>query len=731
MNASIESRAFALGVAGAVLLSLASAPPLCAGDADADAGKIVVYRDEYGVPHLYADTPEQAFYAMGWTQAADRLEELLKNYLRAMGRMSEAFGAENLQEDLQSRVWDHYGLAKAHYERIRPDVRVNIEMVVRGVNDFLETHRAEVPAWWGDRKVDPYMAVAFGRWFMWGWPLGQAVGELKAAGVRPDLLADFRSSNQWVVGPSRSATKAPILLVDPHLSWWGPQRFWEFRVHAGKWNGSGFTLPGCLYVGLGHNDHVAWAMTTGGPDTADVYELTLNPANPRQYRYDDAWRELKERVVDIAVKGEAEPRHLTIHESHHGPVVARKGSKAWVAKLSYADEVQFVEMFHYFNFARNIAEFRQGLELNQVMPQNIMAADTDGNIYYERAGRVPARQPGFDYYKPVDGSTSKSEWTGVHPSADHFSVLNPPQGYMQNCNIPPDVMMHGSPMTPGRKAPYLFGERPAWTSMRGARAVEVLAGDSSVTLEEALAYAVDTTCYGASRWQVALVEADAALGADYKDKPDYQTMLRSITTWNGRADADSVGAMHYWYWRQAVRRHPENLGKPIADKIDDLMAAVGRGRVEAERLTSEEQQVLVRSLLSASIYMRKAQGKMDVKFGDMFRVGRDELSWPVGGGSQAEVGMETLRSVHFGPERQDKTRWGNGGQTSTQVISLTNPIRSWTQAPIGQSDRKDSPHYRDQAEKLFSPARLKPTWYAKAELLEHVKSRVELKPREK
>ena len=104
----------------------------------------------------------------------------------------------------------------------------------------------------------------------------------------------------------------------------------------------------------------------------------------------------------------------------------------------------------------------------------------------------------------------------------------------------------------------------------------------------------------------------------------------------------------------------------------------------------------------------------------MFRVGRqdsaDEVSWPVGGGSLGEAGMATLRAVGFSPARADGTRWGNRGQTSTEVVILSNPIRSYTQAPIGQSDRPDSPHYRDQAEKLFSPGAMKPGWFTREEL---------------
>ncbi len=99
----------------------------------------------------------------------------------------------------------------------------------------------------------------------------------------------------------------------------------------------------------------------------------------------------------------------------------------------------------------------KALENGRIMPQNVMMADTSGNIYYQRTGKVPIRPSGYDWSRPVDGSTSRTEWLGFHKSADLIQLLNPPQGYMQNCNTPPDTMLVGSPLTtdkyPASRAP--------------------------------------------------------------------------------------------------------------------------------------------------------------------------------------------------------------------------------------------------------------------------------------
>ena len=177
---------------------------------------------------------------------------------------------------------------------------------------------------------------------------------------------------------------------------------------------------------------------------------------------------------------------------------------------------------------------------------------------------------------------------------------------------------------------------------------------------------------------------------------------------------------------------PQEAYVALVGKVNDYLNVFGWSK-SAAPITEAEQKLLVEALAEAAKRMRSNHKDLNAVFGDVFRVGRDEKSWPVGGGSLLPEGMATLRSANFNPEREDHTRWGYGGQTSTEVIVLSKPIRSFTQPPIGQSDRKDSPHYNDQAEKLFSKAQMKPSWFAKEELMNgHVKSQIELEwPRKK
>jgi acyl-homoserine lactone acylase PvdQ len=307
-----------------------------------------------------------------------------------------------------------------------------------------------------------------------------------------------------------------------------------------------------------------------------------------------------------------------------------------------------------------------------------------------------------------------------------MAIENPPQGYMQNCNIPPDVMMPGSPLTPDRWESDLFYQVPGQIHQRAASAVELLKGATNVTPEQARAIALDTFCYQFDRWVDAVKRADERFGQPYRDNPDYRTGLDEILAWNGRSEPDSKGALKFYYWRRACRSVIPSY-RELSARMADYMESVGKPRPQGAPPSDEELRGMLVALAQGMKALRNDFDTLDVPYGRVFRVGREDKSWPVGGGSLREEGMATVRAVDFAPPRADHTRWGQSGQTSTQVVILTKPVQSWTQPPIGQSDHPDSPFFCDQAEKLFSKGEMKPTWTAKSELLKHVYSRMELK----
>ena len=196
-----------------------------------------------------------------------------------------------------------------------------------------------MPAW--APKLEPWQIIALGRYIIWGWPEGEAGGDLKRVGIDPDPVA-YHGSNEMLLAPSRTAMHAPIAVMDPHLSWYGEFRFYEMRIYGGELSFSGAAILGLPFPSLGHNRYLSIAMTTGGPDTSDAYEEEVKDG---KYRFKDEWRPLEVRTERIGVKvgGEVKWQDVRIESTHHGPIVAHKDGKAYSMAIPYANEYRLLE----------------------------------------------------------------------------------------------------------------------------------------------------------------------------------------------------------------------------------------------------------------------------------------------------------------------------------------------------------------------------------------------------
>jgi len=665
------------------------------------AGEVTLYRDSWGVPHIFADSQDSAAFGHGYAQAEDRLDDLLGAYLLAVGRGAGVFGEAALATDVVARIARHEEISRERYPELAQETRSFIESYVAGVHAYMDEHPDSVPAW--AERPQPYHVVALFRAFAWAWPWGQARGDLERAGSH---VSDGRGSNQWVVGPGRSAEGVPIALIDPHLRWRPVNRFYEAHLHGGDLDFYGFSIVGTPVMALGHTDVHSLGLTTGGPDCADVYEERIHPEDPLKYEYDGAWRAIEVEEIAITVKTAEGTRteSVRVERTHHGPILERRKNRAFAVRTGYDREIGLIEQWLRLARARNLGEFLNAMRANQALPQNVMYADVFGNIYYVRAGRVPRRPDGYEWDRPVPGWTSATEWQGIHPLSDLVQILNPPGGFMQNCNVSPGTMMPSSPLTADRYPTVVYNERNDRSNSRGRRALELLAGHEKVTVADALRFAMDTRVPDVEPWQAALKDA---LGSSGKRPALVDRAGRLILGWDGFVEPESLAAPLFRLWMRACRE-------------DD--SAVPRRRIASgESLSREQAEALVLALERAATSLEQSHGRVDVAWGDLHRVGRGDRSWPVGG--CRDDGLGTLRSVRYGAPGDDGVAHATGGQICPTVVVLREGgVVSFSAPPFGQSDDPDSPHYTDQTEKLFSRGRLKPTWYDKTELLKHLRS---------
>jgi len=711
-----------------VIIVLSLAVPFAARTTtNAWAGdEATIYRDEYGIPHVFAQTLEAASFAIGYAQAEDRLEELLKNYRRANGTMAEVFGPDAYRGDLIQRMWRHAEISREKYNEVSPKMRACIEAYQDGIKQFMKEHPEQVPKW--AQEIHPWDVIALGRYIIWGWPLGEAGGDLQRGGIQPDPAA-YRGSNEMLIAPSRTAMNAPIAVIDPHLSWYDEFRFYQVRIYAGDYNVSGVCILGVPLPSLAHSRYCSVAMTTGGPDTSDIYEETLNPANPRQYSYDGKWRNIETRKTRIGVKkGDAvDFSEVEIEYTHHGPIVAHKGNKAYSMAIPYANEVGLTDQIYEMMMARNLDQMKKALGKLQLMSQNIMVGTVQGDIYYVRNGRVPIRAKGVDPNKPIPGNTSATEWQGLHPLNDLVQITNPPNGYMHNCNVSPFGMMKDSPLTPEKYAefPYIYNAtKTAPRHQRAEMMTELLDAANKLTLEQAIDIAFSPQVYHAEQWQArvreawtkvtAVATASSASGAGNPGpmiSPEAASVYDLIQKWDRRSDAGSEGALAFYAFKKSLA--------PQLARAVDVPANISDDQITA-------------AIQKASEWLKASFGSVAVPYGTYFRVGRKggTKTWPVGGGSlnggANNVGMATPRAISFAPSGKEMV--GQGGQTSTQIVVLTNPPKSYTIIPLGESDHKESGHWDDQAEKLFSKSKAAPTYFLdKSGLMKHVTAKKVLK----
>ncbi len=450
---------------------------------------VSIIRDENGVPHIYAETEHDLFFALGFTHAQDRLWQMEFNRRTAAGRLSEIIGEPTLGIDRFIRTLGVYRKAEEAFAGLDPATRAMFQAYVDGINARIDNWHGALPPEFLilGFEPEPWTPVDSLSWLkMMAWNLsGNWGSELARLGLAakltkqqleefyppypgdavtplPDLAQLYRDipfksgfateeyqrpegagSNNWVVSGARTASGRPLLANDPHLGLNTPSIWYLAHLSLNGGNVVGGTLPSLPFVVLGRNDRIAWGFTNTGPDTQDLY--IEKSAGDGQYLAPGGPRPFKIREEIIPVKN-AEPVILTVRESRHGPIISDvMESVREILPDGYSLAFQWTALMpadSTANIGRSMMEardwrdFRDAMRHFTVPQQNIVYADTDGNIGFIAPARVPVRGPENKTHGliPAPGWDARYDWQGFIPFEELPQSLNPAEGFVATAN---------------------------------------------------------------------------------------------------------------------------------------------------------------------------------------------------------------------------------------------------------------------------------------------------------
>jgi penicillin amidase len=481
----------------------------------------------------------------------------------------------------------------------------------------------------------------------------------------------YFGSNAWVAAPKKSKSGNPLLYGGPMMGFGTPSICNEVHLSAEGLETGGMTFPGAPGVMIGWNNDLAWTTTSGGADLVDVYTLELNPENPDEYRYHDAWKKFE--VVDhvLPVEG-GEPEKLRVLRSVYGPLLGEpdlKTHRAYTMKMSFwKSEHRTFEAVLDMNFARTIGEF-QAAAYRIVTTHNFFCATKDGHIGFWYCGAHPVRKAAHDPRFPQDGKGGM-EWEGILAPEKWPQKIDPDSGWFANWNNKPTVDW-----------PYAgLGQ-----IFMGQKILDILAAEPKVDAARFAEIARLTADHAYQADYFAPIILDAAAGSD---DPDVKRGVEILEKWDHMEVDGSPGPALIDKWSRIM------MAKLFVPLVDPMMLASR----DVQRFLADPMLYLLEGDRSAvKLHYDFAKGR------DLKALVRDALKETMKGG---ELPGWKAPQIDFGDLGKIPSTRGRG--TFQMVVEMTpqGPVAKTLAAP-GQNEHFTSPHYKDQLP-LFESWGLKP-----------------------
>ena len=663
------------------------------------AANTEIIRDDFGVPHIYGKTDADAVFGMLYAQCEDDFPRVERNYFWAIGRLAEVEGEEALYSDLRARLYMTIDEAKAHYESAPVWLKELCQAYADGVNYYLHTHP----------EIQPKVLTTFEPWFPMFFFEGSIGGDIESVSTRgirafysegqelayTDLVPteswqeEPKGSNGFAISGEHTASGNAMLLINPHTSFY-------FRgesqvVSEEGLNAYGATTWGQFFIYQGFNEKNGWMHTSTRVDFKDDFLETIEERDGKlQYKYGEEWRDVWTSDVTLKYKDGDDIKEKTfpLYRTHHGPITGKIDEK-WVATaLNWEPVDALIQSFNRTKTS-NHEEFWEMMKIRRNSSNNTVYADADGTIAYYHGDFIPKRDPKFDYSKPVDGTNPATDWQGMHELDEIITIVNPDNGWIQNCNSTPFTA--AAEFSPKRED-YPYYMAPDTENFRGVHAVKVLSEAKDLTIDGLIDLAHDPYLPAFEKVIPGLIEAYSKTSAS---DGELAGAINTLKNWNMTTGKESVAmTLAHFYGMQLYR----DGGNPQSLRGNELFDFYGTGLPYANRLSIFK---------TAFDQLMKDFGTWEVPWGEYNRFQRlsgdinlqyddDQTSIP--------VGMTTSRwgaLAAFGARAAENTKriYGYRGNSFVAMVEFGDKVKAKSMLAGGQSGDPKSPHFDDQAQR--------------------------------
>jgi acyl-homoserine-lactone acylase len=697
------------------LLTAASPPELAR--LRAEASRITIARDDWGIAHVHGKSDADAVFGMIYAQAEDDFPRIEANYLTNLGRTAEAEGDKAIWQDLRARLYVGPAELKADYARSPPAMRKLMDAWADGLNYYLATHPG----------VHPRVLTHFEPWMVMSFTEGSIGGDIERidldklatfyGGKRPKLASaakdnEPQGSNGIAIAPKLTGDGGSLLLINPHTSFYFRS---ELQMSSDEGlDAYGAATWGQFFIYQGFNPHVGWMHTSSGVDNVDEFaEKVERRGKGYCYWYGKTCRPLRARPITIRYRtsdGRLASRSFTALMTHRGPIVAAENGR-WIAFAMMDRPVEALQQSFLRTKADDLGSFMRISELKANSSNNTVFADDKGEIAVLSPQFMPRRDNRFDYTRPVDGSNPAADWHGLHEPSELPNTISPANGWVFNSN---DWLYSAAGPYSPKAADFPAYLDTAGESYRTIHATRLLTQPGKWSLDRLQAAAFDSAQPSFEVLVPMLVSAWRALPATDPRKAPLAQPIAALAQWDKRWSVSSIPNTLAQFWG-------DELAKTVTSRDWNDHANMFR-HMEA-LAPAEKLDTFARGLDR----LQRDFGGWRVPWGEVNRFQRispaiegvfddSKPSIPVGFTSNKWGSLAS-----FGASQKPGTkRWyGTNGNSFVAVVEFT-PSGPHARAVTagGESGHPQSPHFNDEAQR-YATGNLREVYFYPAQLNGH------------